>query len=113
MDVQVRHWSASDGVELAWREMGEGRPVVLVHGLFSDAVTNWIKFGAAEAVASRGFRVIMPDLRAHGISGKPHEPAAYPHGILGRDLEELIAHLGLDDFDLGGFRWARVLRCRR
>ena len=45
----------------------------------------------------------MPDLRAHGISGKPHEPDAYPHGILGRDLEELIAHLGLDDFDLGGF----------
>ena len=103
MEVQIRHWTASDGVELGWREVGEGRPVVLVHGLFSDAVTNWIKFGAAEAVASRGFRVIMPDLRAHGISGKPHEPAAYPHGILGRDLEELIAHLGLDDFDLGGF----------
>jgi len=77
--------------------------VVLVHGLFSDAATNWIKFGAAEAIASRGFRVIMPDLRAHGLSGKPHDPACYPDGILGRDLEELIAHLRLDDFDLGGF----------
>jgi pimeloyl-ACP methyl ester carboxylesterase len=103
MDVSIKHWTASDGVDLAYREMGEGRAVVLVHGLFSDAATNWIKFGAAEAIASRGFRVIMPDLRAHGLSGKPHDPACYPDGILGRDPEELIAHLRLDDFDLGGF----------
>ena len=45
----------------------------------------------------------MPDLRAHGMSGKPHEPEHYPQGILARDLRELIAHLGLTDFDLGGF----------
>ena len=103
MEVLVRRWTASDGVELAYREMGEGRPVVLVHGLFSDGVTNWIKFGAGQAIASRGFRVIMPDLRAHGLSGKPHDPAAYSDGILARDLKEMVTHLGLDDFDLGGF----------
>jgi len=45
----------------------------------------------------------MPDLRAHGASGKPHDPAHYPPGILGRDLHELIVHLGLTDYDLGGF----------
>ena len=45
----------------------------------------------------------MPDLRAHGLSEAPHDPAAYPPGILGRDLEQFIAHLGLTDFDLGGF----------
>ena len=39
----------------------------------------------------------------HGSSAAPHDPAAYPDGILGRDLEELAAHLGLDDYDLGGF----------
>jgi pimeloyl-ACP methyl ester carboxylesterase len=103
MDVAIHHWTASDGTNLAYREMGNGRPVVLVHGLFSDAVTNWIKFGAAEAVASKAFRVIMPDLRAHGISGKPHEPDKYSPGVLGRDLKELVAHLRLDEFDLGGF----------
>ncbi len=102
-DVIVRKWTASDGVELAYREMGAGWPVVLVHGLFSDGNTNWVKFGAAAAVAARGCRVIMPDLRAHGLSGKPHDPANYPDGILGRDLMELIGHLGLADYDLGGF----------
>ena len=50
---------------------------------------NWIKFGHAERIASEGFRVIMPDLRAHGESGKPHDPAKYPADILVRDLKEL------------------------
>jgi pimeloyl-ACP methyl ester carboxylesterase len=102
-EPQVRYWTASDGIELAYHELGEGRPVILLHGLFSDAVMNWIKFGHAARIARDGFRVIMPDLRAHGLSARPHEPEYYPPGILARDLRELIAHLGLTDFDLGGF----------
>lgn len=102
-DVQPHYWTASDKIQLAWREVGEGRPVILLHGLFSDAQMNWIKFGHAERIAARGFRVIMPDLRAHGLSAKPHEPANYPQLVLVRDLKELIVHLALDDFDLGGF----------
>jgi pimeloyl-ACP methyl ester carboxylesterase len=102
-DAQIHFWTASDRVELAWHELGEGRPVILLHGLFSDAVTNWIKFGTAERIAKEGFRVIMPDLRAHGQSAKPHGAEHYPHGILARDLRELVAHLGLSEFDLGGF----------
>jgi pimeloyl-ACP methyl ester carboxylesterase len=101
--AETRYWTASDGVELAYHELGEGRPVILLHGLFSDARMNWIKFGHAERIASRGFQVIMPDLRAHGVSGKPHEPDHYPKGILARDLRELVEHLGLAEFDLGGF----------
>jgi pimeloyl-ACP methyl ester carboxylesterase len=102
-EVAVRYWKASDGVELAYHEVGEGRPVVLLHGLFSDAEMNWIRFGHAARIAAEGFRVVMPDLRAHGLSGRPHEPDHYPRGILARDLRELIAHLGLAEFDLGGF----------
>jgi pimeloyl-ACP methyl ester carboxylesterase len=103
MTIATHHWTASDGVTLACHELGEGRPVVLVHGLFSNARMNWIKFGHAERLAAAGFRVIMPDLRAHGASDKPHDPACYPPAILGRDLAELIGKLGLGDYDLGGF----------
>jgi len=102
-EARVHRWTASDGVELAFHEMGEGRPVILLHGLFSDARMNWIKFGTADRIAAAGFRVIMPDLRAQGLSGKPHGEQYYPKGILARDLRELVAHLGLTDFDLGGF----------
>jgi pimeloyl-ACP methyl ester carboxylesterase len=77
--------------------------VVLLHGLFSDANVNWIKFGHADKIAGRGLRVIMPDLRAHGQSARPHDAAKYPDGILGRDLSELVAQLELDVYDLGGF----------
>ena len=99
----VHHYTSSDGIQLAWRETGEGRPVILLHGLFSDANVNWVKFGTAERIASEGYRVIAPDLRAHGLSGKPHGSEHYPKSILARDLRELIAHLGLEEFDLGGF----------
>jgi pimeloyl-ACP methyl ester carboxylesterase len=102
-EPRVYSWSASDGIELAYHQLGEGRSVVLLHGLFSDASINWIKFGHAARLASAGFRVVMPDLRAHGLSGRPHEPEYYPRGILARDLRELVGHLGLTDFDLGGF----------
>jgi pimeloyl-ACP methyl ester carboxylesterase len=102
-EPSINFWKASDGVGLAYHETGQGRPVVLLHGLFSDAATNWIKFGTAERIASKGFRLIMPDLRAHGLSGKPHGAEHYPKGILARDLRELVAFLELTDFDLGGF----------
>ena len=102
-DPVLHYWNASDGVRLAYHELGLGRPVILLHGLFSDAFMNWIKFGHAERLAASGFRVIMPDLRAHGQSDKPHGEAFYPAGILARDLRELVARLGLDEFDLGGF----------
>jgi pimeloyl-ACP methyl ester carboxylesterase len=102
-EASLHYWIASDGVELAYHELGEGRPVVLLHGLFSDAHMNWIKFGTAERVAAEGCRVIMPDLRGHGLSAKPHEGDHYPKGILARDAKELVAKLALDEFDLGGF----------
>jgi len=94
---------AQDGTEIFWRETGEGRPLVLIHGYFSEADTNWIKFGHADLLAKNGYRVIMPDLRAHGRSGKPHDPAHYPKDILADDQFALLAQLAHSDFDLGGY----------
>jgi pimeloyl-ACP methyl ester carboxylesterase len=103
MEPSIHRFAASDGVELAWHELGEGRAVLLLHGLFSNADMNWIRFGHAAELASRGFRVIMPDLRAHGESDAPHDEACYPPDVLACDGLELIAHLGLADYDLGGY----------
>ena len=99
----TEYFESFDGVRIAWREMGKGRPVVLIHGYFSDAATNWIRYGHAAKIAAKGFRVIMPDLRAHGESDRPHDPAAYAPDTLTRDGHALIAHLGLTDYDLGGY----------
>lgn len=92
-----------DGAPLAVHRLGAGRPVILLHGLFSSAEVNWIKYGHAAQLATAGFEAIMPDLRAHGHSAPPHDPAAYPEDVLVRDLEAVIAALGIGSFDLVGF----------
>jgi pimeloyl-ACP methyl ester carboxylesterase len=102
-DLPVRYFQAADGVQLAYREMGQGRPVVLIHGYFSTAVVNWLRYGHAAVLAALGHRVIMPDLRGHGDSAKPHEAAAYPPDVLADDGFALVQHLGLTDYDLGGY----------
>lgn len=102
-----RFFDSFDGTRLAWREVGReaggGHPVVLIHGFFSDASTNWIKYGHAATIAAAGFRVIMPDLRGHGSSARPHDAGSYPPDVLMRDGLALVGHLGLGDYDLAGY----------
>ncbi len=92
-----------DGAGLAVHRLGAGRPVLLLHGLFSSAETNWIKWGHAQLLADAGFEAIMPDLRGHGDSAKPHDPAAWPDDVLALDLIALVRELALSDYDLVGF----------
>ena len=101
--MQSQTFKATDGISIHVRAMGEGRPVILLHGYFSEADTNWIKYGHAALLAEAGFHVIMPDLRAHGLSSKPHDPLHYPKDVLADDQFALIDHLSLTDFDLVGY----------
>jgi pimeloyl-ACP methyl ester carboxylesterase len=103
IDLPIRHFQGRDGAELVYRETGEGRPLVLIHGYFSTATVNWVRYGHVSTIAARGYRVIMPDLRGHGDSAKPHEAAAYPPDVLTDDGFALIQQLGLTDYDLGGY----------
>lgn len=102
-DVRTEYLEGWGGTKLAVHRLGQGRPVLLLHGLFSSAAVNWIKFGHAQQLANAGFEAIMPDLRAHGQSASPHEPDAYPADVLVRDALELVEQLRLVDYDLGGF----------
>src|SRR5882757_6277638 len=102
-NLPIHHFRSRDGLELAYREMGTGRPLVLIHGFFSTAMVNWVRYGHAAKIAARGYRVIMPDLRGHGDSAKPHEAADYPPDVLADDGFALVEHLELTDYDLGGY----------
>jgi pimeloyl-ACP methyl ester carboxylesterase len=100
----VYRFAGRDGVELACREAGSGRPLVLLHG-FMGAGSHMLGYGRASAFAEQGYRVIVPDLRGHGDSAKPRDPAAYPPDVLAEDGLALVGHLGLadGDYDLGGY----------
>lgn len=105
MSALIQHFASFDGTRLAIHSEGEGRPVILLHGLFSSAQMNWIKWGHGARLAAAGFRAIMLDFRVHGDSEAPREAQAYPPGVLVRDVAALAEHLGLEPggFDLVGF----------
>ena len=106
-ETTTHFYEGAGGARMAWHETGDaqGRPVILIHGLFSNAFVNWVRYGHAAKLSARGRRVIMPDLRAHGDSAKPHDPSGFSDDILADDMLALVAHLGFapGDFDLGGY----------
>ena len=103
LELQKLEVEGVGGLPIAVHIAGEGRDLVLIHGYFSNAWTNWVRYGHAKRLVEAGFRLIMPDLRGHGESGKPHDPAAYPPDALTEDNLAVIDQLGLTDYDLGGY----------
>lgn len=104
-DIVTTRVSMPDTVSLAVHSIGpqDGRSVFLLHGLMSNAQTNWIRFGTAQRLADAGFRCIIPDLRGHGQSDAPTDATAYPSGVLVSDVAALIEAMDLVDYDLCGF----------
>lgn len=102
-DVRSHRFNGRDGLELAYSQTGEGRPLVLLHG-FAGNGRQWLDHGPAAVLAEAGYRVILPDFRGHA-GGQPVDPESYPADVLTDDALALIDHLGFDDhaYDLGGY----------
>ena len=80
----------SSGGQLAYLDVGDGDPVLLLHGFPSSSAT-WHELAPALA---RRFRVIAPDLLGHGLSDRPtHAPLDLR--AQARYVRELVDHLGL------------------
>lgn len=73
----------------AWRELGEGEPLLLVHGLMTSGY-SWRY--VIEPLASQ-YRVIVPDLPGSGQTDKPDR--SYAPEALARWIGELIDALGI------------------
>ena len=56
------------GIRVAYEVVGDGPPIVLVHGFASNRVTNWRTPGWYEALTQAGRQVIALDVRGHGES---------------------------------------------
>lgn len=99
----IERFAARDGVRLALHTRGEGRIALLIHGFLASTEANWILPGIADRLVEAGFRVVGLDLRGHGRSDAPTEPAAWPLDVLASDAFDLVAHLKLSDYDLVGY----------
>jgi pimeloyl-ACP methyl ester carboxylesterase len=85
----LRHFTASDGARIAYSDEGEGRPLVLLHGLMADS-----EFFAGQRPLARSFRVIAVDLRGHGRS--PAGPVPPTIDLLAGDVTGLARTLELE-----------------
>jgi pimeloyl-ACP methyl ester carboxylesterase len=87
-----------DGVSLAYDDVGPpdaARSVLLLHGFSSNRNENWRRVGWLGAFERRRMRAVAIDLRGHGESDKPHDPAAYGLEILSADVTGVIESLKL------------------
>lgn len=105
---------AADGVRIAYDMVGEGEPVVLVHGFAASRVQNWKAPGWYDTLADAGYRVIAMDCRGHGDSDKPHDPAFYDHTLMAEDIVAVMGAAGAGDaflmgYSMGGFLSMHVL----
>ncbi len=92
------------GAELAVADHGgEGRAVVLVHGLGS----NLRVWDAVAPLLTDGYRVVAYDQRGHGLSSD--SGGDFGHETLVQDLEAVIEHLGLDDPFVVGHSWGAAV----
>lgn len=101
-DVYSRSYPLNpNGVELRITDHGpgDGTPVLLVHG-WPDSARLWRH--QVPALTQAGYRVIAPDLRGFGESGKPAEVEAYRVRESVTDLIGVLDHIGIERTHLVG-----------
>ena len=79
---------ASSGVRLSGEEVGEGPPVILLHGL--TATRRYVLHGSL-ALARRGYRQISYDARGHGESAPAPDGSGYDYEDLTADLRAVAS----------------------
>jgi 3-oxoadipate enol-lactonase len=82
---------------LHYEDIGDGRPVLLIHG-FTNYGLAWAPQIAA--LVHTGYRVILPDLRGHGTSAPA--TALCTVADLAEDMADLLDHLGTGPVALCG-----------
>ncbi|PWK87345.1 pimeloyl-ACP methyl ester carboxylesterase [Lentzea atacamensis] len=94
----MARFTSFDGTELAYREAGEGAPLVVLAGGPGRSSGYLENLGGLDAHR----RLVVLDNRGTGESAEPADPFTYRRDMLVRDVEMLRRHLGLDVVDVLG-----------
>jgi pimeloyl-ACP methyl ester carboxylesterase len=127
LSADYDHFTTHDGLPIAYRVRGQGKPVVLIHGYTVTSTANYATHYKASsdgglipavgptvewALLDAGFQVVMYDLRGHGHSAKPHDLACYSMDAQVSDVQSLVAHLGLDHAAVVGYSFGAMIAGR-
>lgn len=93
----------SDGISIAYKVFGEGRPVLLLHGFASSVEVNWVSTGWVDTLVKAGYRVVAMDNRGHGKSQKLYDPSLYFAHEMAADALRLLDHLGIERTPVIGY----------
>lgn len=90
--------TATPSTEIYYEEIGQGAPVVLIHGWpLSQAMWE----GQINALTAAGYRCVAYDRRGFGRSGRP--VGGYDYDTFASDLNDLLTTLDLRGVALAGF----------
>ena len=96
-DLQINHFTTSDGVKLTYWEAGQGKPLVFIPGWSA----NGAEYLNVMYLLSKQYRVIVLDPRNQGLS--QHVDYGSRISRFATDLKELNDHLGLKKADYCGW----------
>ena len=97
------HKFNSDSVEIAFDDVGQGEPVLLIHGFASNGRVNWVDTGWVKTLVDGGFRAITMDNRGHGESEKLYNPDLYSAAEMAEDARRLLDHLEIPRAHVMGY----------
>jgi len=104
---------AVEGGDIAYVDVGEGEPILLIHGL---PTSSWLYRHMIADLAGRGYRVIAPDLLGYGASDKPQKYNQYKPEKQADRILALMDHLGISAWthvmhDAGGlWSWEMMMK---
>jgi pimeloyl-ACP methyl ester carboxylesterase len=94
-----------DGVNIHYEVHGNGPPLILTHG-YSSTSSMW---QGQIAALSRHYKLVLWDMRGHGQSDYPENPAAYSEALTVADIAALLDAAGgtgkaiVGGLSLGGY----------
>jgi non-heme chloroperoxidase len=90
--------TATPATEIYYEDIGQGSPVVLIHGW---PLSHRMWEGQVNALVAAGHRCVSYDRRGFGDSGRP--TGGYDYDTFTSDLNDLLTSLDLRDVTLAGF----------
>ena len=104
--------TASDGTDIAYDCMGDGLPIVLIHGFGANRLITWANTNWYQTLTRAGRKLIALDCRGHGESEKPHDPDDYDEGRMAMDVIAVLAALEIPEVDVMGYSMGAQLAIR-
>jgi len=101
--VDSRFVISPDGTRIAYDCNGSGPAILLLHGGGGSRV-EWHQAGYFQRLQD-SFTLVAMDLRGHGDSDLPTDPAAYTPEALCADILSVADACGLERFDLWGMSY--------